>query len=752
MKNFEPQYNQLHLSLSEQIERNQGCNNIDNNLPRCPLCSGELKYKSRRTEASICKNCNRSYTNNSLNILLKKQSIEKKHIITATSLECPRCDNPNYRRCGHTNEGYKKYYCSKCNYQFSQTALNRHLKTKQEGFCRICIWCYSPVSKGGKNGSEVPNFICKSKSCNRHFTDQTQVTPPTPKCVFCGSANTIRRGIYKDAQQYKCKECNKVFGQHTRYTEPVNHICPSCESSNIVRAGILANGEHKYRCKNCYRYLTEKSINHISQKYYLSRLKVIKEAEAKSENQKTVNEYEKDIWNLEKLGLTTEITKAKRTKTIRFYWISQEWLKTLVKKYAKYSLSILSVSTVQSDTRNIGYFSDFIKEEYPLIIAKDINRDIIISYLSWLKSKNFRTQNNILSGLKSFFDWCNNEEPEDFPRTLIFPGDFPKKREKVLPRYIPEEVMQQLNACINELPEPIMRMLIILQECGMRISELILLKYDCLLQDSQKDYFIKYKQYKMKTEISKPITQECAAVIKEQQEYIKKYVIDNLDGGFQYLFCARESTHDGNLFIPIPKTISSASFIRPIKILAREKKIKDSSGKAWNFQAHQFRHTVATRMINNGVPLHIVQRYLGHESPTMTMEYAHIHDQTMKREFAEFQGKLVDVTGKVVENNNLEADNLEAQWLKKNIMAQALPNGLCALPAKIGSCPHANACLTCTHFRTSIDYLESHKKQLEETEKIVETAKEKGWQRQLEMNEKVADNLRNIINGIEEVS
>ena len=85
---------------------------------------------------------------------------------------------------------------------------------------------------------------------------------------------------------------------------------------------------------------------------------------------------------------------------------------------------------------------------------------------------------------------------------------------------------------------------------------------------------------------------------------------------------------------------------------------------------------------------------MGHETPTMTMRYDHIHDQTMKKEFAQFQGKLVDVTGKVVENNNLEADNLDVQWLKKNIMAQALPNGLCALPTKIGSCPHANACLT----------------------------------------------------------
>ncbi|WP_240047037.1 tyrosine-type recombinase/integrase, partial [Staphylococcus aureus] len=40
--------------------------------------------------------------------------------------------------------------------------------------------------------------------------------------------------------------------------------------------------------------------------------------------------------------------------------------------------------------------------------------------------------------------------------------------------------------------------------------------------------------------------------------------------------------------------------------------------------AHAFRHTVGTRMINNGVPQHIVQKFLGHESPEMTARYAHI--------------------------------------------------------------------------------------------------------------------------------
>jgi integrase len=40
-------------------------------------------------------------------------------------------------------------------------------------------------------------------------------------------------------------------------------------------------------------------------------------------------------------------------------------------------------------------------------------------------------------------------------------------------------------------------------------------------------------------------------------------------------------------------------------------------GRVW-FEAHQFRHTVGTSLINNGVPQHLVQRFLGHESREMT--------------------------------------------------------------------------------------------------------------------------------------
>jgi integrase/recombinase XerD len=48
--------------------------------------------------------------------------------------------------------------------------------------------------------------------------------------------------------------------------------------------------------------------------------------------------------------------------------------------------------------------------------------------------------------------------------------------------------------------------------------------------------------------------------------------------------------------------------------------------------------------------------------------------------------------------------------------------------------------------------LREYKQQLEQTEKIIDKAEANGWQRQVEMNEKIAITLRNIITFLEGVT
>ncbi|HFD0542382.1 TPA: site-specific integrase, partial [Enterococcus faecium] len=256
-------------------------------------------------------------------------------------------------------------------------------------------------------------------------------------------------------------------------------------------------------------------------------------------------------------------------------------------------------------------------------------------------------------------------------------------------------------------------------------------------EDKDGDYFLKYYQWKMKKEHIVPISKEVALLIKVREDKVSWEFPDS-----EYLFPRKDGS-----------PLKQETFRDELNKLAYEQKIVDKSGEIYRFHAHAFRHTVGTRMINNGVPQHIVQKFLGHESPEMTSRYAHIFDETLKAEFTKFKEKLVTNNGDIIElDNDNEVDDVDLQWFKKNINAQVLPNGYCRLPVIAGSCPHANACLDCTHFCTSKQFLSQHEEQLNRTEELLAVAKEKQWQRQIETNNRVKERLEQIIGSLKGIS
>lgn len=477
--------------------------------------------------------------------------------------------------------------------------------------------------------------------------------------------------------------------------------------------------------------------------------------------------YAKDVWDIRELGAQgLNIAQQYSKYKLDFSAIQQPWLKVATKKFIKYRLSNCSFTTVANSLDSMRHFAEFLYESYPDLLPLEMSRAVVLNYLTFLANAKYqarrgfprqavadrllspRTRQTRIYTLRLFIDTCIRNQWLDFPaEPMVYPEDLPS-RVKNQPRFIPNKVIEQLNAKIDLLPEPYMRMVLVLEECGMRISELCTIKFDCISQDTSGDWWLQYYQSKMKKEHTIIISKEIVAVIQEQQQFIR----ENLGDDYEFLFCARTVFgNSGKLdrgFFCVPKPPSSATLNHQLNVLAEVADIRDVSGKRWHFSAHQFRHTVGASMVNRKVPIHIIARYLGHESLQMTMVYAHIHDETLKEEFFKLNHKIVDVAGTVIEDRTVMDDN-DLQWFKQHVHAQALPNGSCALPTVQKQCPHANACLTCTHFRTTLEFLNQHKVQLAQTEQIIEKAKENGWERQVEMNERIAQNLRKIIQSLE---
>lgn len=158
-------------------------------------------------------------------------------------------------------------------------------------------------------------------------------------------------------------------------------------------------------------------------------------------------------------------------------------------------------------------------------------------------------------------------------------------------------------------------------------------------------------------------------------------------------------------------------------------------------------------MINAGVPQHIIQRFLGHESPEMTMVYAHIFDETLSKEVEKYhESRVVNFKGETAKlEETILSSNDDLEWFKKNVQARALEHGYCARPKMLGNCdiPGFDGCYNCPHWRTNKNFLPILKSTLERTNNVLKKAHSCGWELQVHKNTPIKENLEKVIKTLE---
>jgi hypothetical protein len=156
-------------------------------------------------------------------------------------------------------------------------------------------------------------------------------------------------------------------------------------------------------------------------------------------------------------------------------------------------------------------------------------------------------------------------------------------------------------------------------------------------------------------------------------------------------------------------------------------------------------------MINQGVPVHVVQEYLGHASPQMTSVYARIHDSTMRAAFEQYCTQRVNIAGQALPYD-AESPTTDAEWIKPNMarVADSLPNGYCGRPPQ-RDCPHPNACLTCPDFQTTPEFLPVHRAQADPNRALIARAEADGSFRLVANLRRVQESLDAIIPALEDL-
>ena len=220
-----------------------------------------------------------------------------------------------------------------------------------------------------------------------------------------------------------------------------------------------------------------------------------------------------------------------------------------------------------------------------------------------------RSQARIISGIKSFY------------RFLVLDGYVTKDPTELLesPKIglkLPEVLtVNEINSILDtidlSLPEGQRNraMLEVLYSCGLRVSELVALRFPDINFD---EGFIKVEGKGSKQRLV-PISD---AAIHE----IKKYLIDRnriavKKGCEDVLFLSRRGT--------------ALSRIMVFHIVKQQ---TEAAGIHKNVSPHTFRHSFATHLLEGGANLRAIQDMLGHEKITTTEIYTHVDRQFLRKE------------------------------------------------------------------------------------------------------------------------
>lgn len=256
-----------------------------------------------------------------------------------------------------------------------------------------------------------------------------------------------------------------------------------------------------------------------------------------------------------------------------------------------------------------------------------------------------------------------------------------------------------------------MRMVMLQILTGRRASEVRLILFDCLSPptipqpEGERLWRFRYAQSKIDGATDTILVDaDVAAVIEEQRRFLTEE-FPGLDP--PYLFLQRRGNKNGTR--PYP----ASSYSNVLCRFSRALHLTDGQGQPLSLsRTHRFRHTKLTKLAEMGLPIHVIQRYAGHTTPTMTMRYIADREEYQEQVFVATRRYRADA-----EEIRFSPETYDGMQLFQRA-DRMLPHGYCLLPP-LQTCDKGNACLTCGVFVTDESHLETLKRMLAETEALL---------------------------------
>ena len=245
----------------------------------------------------------------------------------------------------------------------------------------------------------------------------------------------------------------------------------------------------------------------------------------------------------------------------------------------------------------------------------DVTYNIIRDYLLYIQQFNYSktTTARKIASLRTFYRYLYREKITNSNPAI---GIHSPKRGKPLPEFLTEhEIEQVLNNLKMETPAGYRNRTILelLYATGMRISELSSLNFENLnLEENEIKVF------------GKGAKERIVLVSSRAKNFMDNYIKT-----VRSLIFKEDN--------PLPKSpvfINKTGYrLQPQSVRLAIKEVVEKIELPKHVTPHVFRHSFATKLLENGADLRVVQELLGHSSISNTQIYTHVSTERLKQTY-----------------------------------------------------------------------------------------------------------------------
>lgn len=285
------------------------------------------------------------------------------------------------------------------------------------------------------------------------------------------------------------------------------------------------------------------------------------------------------------------------------------------KSYLKIELS-LSGNSIEAYVHDIQSFANYLELVIDPTLPSQIGKKQISNFLEYVNNLGLAatSQARMLSGIKAFFNFLLMDEVIKVnPADLFESPKIGRKLPDTLEYLEIEKLFEAIDLSTAE-GQRNRAILEVLYSCGLRVSELVNLKYSELYFD---EGFIQVHGKGNKSRLV-PIGTDAQKFTLLYLQHIRSQITPQKEANDIVFLNRRGGQLSREMIFIIIKNLA-------IKI-----------GLNKTISPHTFRHSFATHLIEGGADLRAVQEMLGHESITTTEIYTHLDRAYLSQVITDF--------------------------------------------------------------------------------------------------------------------